>query len=162
MRSKSYIGVDNGVTGSIGIIPSYGEAWWEPMPVRKELSYTKAKKYISRIDVEKLRKILNQTVSPCMALIERPMTNPVRMLAMFSGMRALEATLIVLEEYKIPFQYVDSKEWQKVMLPSGLKGDELKKASVEVARRLWPSLALPKGRDADSLLMAEWARRKGL
>ena len=58
------------------------------------------------------------------------------------------------------YQYVDSREWQKVMLPSGLQGDELKKASLEVGRRLWPSINFKP--DADAMLMARWAQVRNL
>jgi hypothetical protein len=72
--------------------------------------------------------------------------------------RALEATLIALEEMEWPYSYIDSKEWQKVMLPSGLKGsDLLKKASLDVGKRLFPTLNIKK--DADGLLIAEYMRR---
>ena len=46
------------------------------------------------------------------------------------------------------------------MLPSGLKGQELKKASKEIGLMLFPNAQ--KMADYDSLLMAEWARRKNL
>jgi hypothetical protein len=68
----------------------------------------------------------------------------------------LEATEIVLEELQIPYQFIDSKEWQKVLLPSGLKGDQLKKAALDVAKRLFPKQEIV---NADSLLIAEYCRR---
>ena len=95
-----------------------------------------------------------------------------------SAARALEATLIVLEQFKIPFRYVDSKEWQHEMLPKGLqdripKGTksemtkakkvrraERKMASRDIGKRAFPHLDFPE--DADSILMAEWARRNNL
>jgi len=86
------------------------------------------------------------------------MVNPGRFQASISAMRALEATLNVLEFLELPHQYIDSKEWQKVMLPSGLKGaDQMKKASQSIGKRLFPSITCTP--DADGLLIAEWARR---
>ena len=59
--------------------------------------------------------------------------------------------------------YVDSKEWQKVMLPKGVKGsEELKKSSLDIGNRLFPQFEENKHKDRDSLLMAEWARRNNL
>ena len=55
-----------------------------------------------------------------------------------------------------------NKEWQKTMLPQGLKGsDQLKKASMDVGKRLFPCLSaiIDKHKDADGLLMAEHFRR---
>ena len=73
----------------------------------------------------------------------------------------LEATIIVLELLKIPFEYIDSKAWQRELLPKGLRKEELKKASLDVGRRLFPQIDWTKFKDADGLLIAEWGRRKG-
>ena len=51
---------------------------------------------------------------------------------------------------------------QKDMLPKGCKGEELKKASLDIGNRLFPSFKTVKHPDRDGLLIAEWARRKGL
>lgn len=164
---KTYIGIDNGVSGTIAIIKPESVIF-EKTPVFEQLSYTKTKKYINRIDVPALTKFLfNEAVpfdgdtSRLFAIIERPMVNPGRFLATASALRALEATLIVIESLKIPFQYIDSKEWQKALLPSGLKGPALKKASKEVGLRLFPNIQL-KHEDYDGLLIAEYARRRQL
>lgn len=89
------------------------------------------------------------------------MVNPGRFLATASALRACEATLIVIESLKIPYQWIDSKEWQKALLPSGLKGPQLKKASKEIGLRLFPNIQL-KHEDYDGLLIAEYARRQQL
>lgn len=152
---KTYIGIDNGVSGAIGVL-NEREAWWYSMPVRKELNYTKAKKWINRVDVGRLKNI-RLGPNP-MAFIERPMVNPGRFQATLSAIRCLEATLIALEQLGIPYQYIDSREWQKTQLPSGLAGDELKKASLDVGRRLWPTIDFRP--DADALLIARHAALK--
>jgi hypothetical protein len=162
-----YIGFDNGVTNNgIGVINSAGEAKLYPLPIKKELSYTKEAKHISRIDY---RGLIDLHKYICAAHItdfpgvkvglERPMVNSTRFNASMSAIRALEATLIFLEEVGWAYEYIDSKEWQKVLLPKGLKGsDELKKASLDVGKRLFPGLNIKK--DADGLLIAEYLRRK--
>jgi hypothetical protein len=166
--SKLYIGIDNGVSGSLAAIAS-GFAAFQPTPIFSEQSYTKTKKRISRVNVTLLAEVLvdwkTQTeAGSILALIERPMVNPGRFNATLSAMRALEATLVVLEFASIPIIYVDSREWQKVMLPAGYEKEELKQASMDIGCRLYPVLrdVITKHKDADSLLMAEWARRKGL
>lgn len=153
---RTWIGIDNGVSGSIGIINSGGATWYA-MPVRKELNYTKAKKWINRVDHIKLNHILS-TVSHATAWIERPMVNPGRFQATLSAIRCLEATLIALEKLGIPYLYIDSKEWQKTQLPSGLEKEELKVASLDIGRRLWPTIHFKP--DADALLIARHCSQK--
>ena len=161
--SKTYIGIDNGVTGTIAIITPSNRVICEKIPVKVEQSYTKAKQNISRIEVNKLKIILDSHVDyeNCYALIERPMINPTRWKASMSGIRALEATLTILEMLGIPYSYCDSKEWQKSLLPSGLEKEDLKKASLDIGTRLFPGIQL-KHPDRDGLLIAEYARRKNL
>lgn len=161
-----YIGIDNGVTGSIGIVT---DEWSEfhHIPVRNQLNYTKTKKFINRINHFELQRILNGLDHPPeefyhdvrMVGIERPMVNPGRFTATQSAMRSLESVLIAVEYLEFPYMYLDSKEWQKALLPSGLKKDELKKASLDVGKRLFPQHANKFKKDADGLLIAEYLRR---
>ena len=141
------------------------------MPTRSELSYTKAKRNITRINWQELSQSMSIILSDAVqtkrvrVFLERPMVNPGRFQATASALRALEATLVVLESKKLPIQYVDSRQWQKMLLPSGLKGpDVLKKASADIGCRLFPHLSgsIRKHGDADGLLIAEWARRERL
>lgn len=160
--TKLYIGIDNGVTGSIAILGGE-ESIFIKTPTVSEKNYTKKAGNISRLDFLKMARFLSKhlTSSNCFAVVERPMINPGRFKAGISAARCLEATLILLELNEVPFQYVDSKEWQKEFLP-GVKGSpELKKASMDVGIRLFPQFAeeIKKQKDADGLLMAEWARR---
>lgn len=160
-----YVGIDNGVTNNgIGVINDKGEAQLYKLPIKKELSYTKEAKHISRIDYPLLLDLFGDIVADfndhqVKVGLERPMVNSTRFNASLSAIRALEATLIALEESQWAYEYIDSKEWQKVLLPKGLKGsDELKAASLNIGKRLFPSLAIKK--DADGLLIAEYLRRK--
>lgn len=162
---KFYIGIDNGVTGSIGIVGK--DLTYYNMvktPVISGQDYTKAKKNISRVDVKVLAEIIAdlQEHAPCVAIVERPMKNPARFEATCSAMRALEAELTVLELYQVPYIFVDSKEWQRELLSKGITGaPELKKASLDIGKRLFPEVLL-KHPDRDGILIAEYARRKGL
>lgn len=154
-----YIGLDNGVTGSVGIIID-DMAIYKPTPVRKCLNYTKAKSWITRVDGPLLENFLRDfSGRPCQCLIERPMVNPGRWKATVSALRALETTQTVLEGLKIPYAFLDSKEWQKKLLPAGLEKEELKLASLQVGMRLFPKVDWKKFKDADGLLIAEYARR---
>jgi hypothetical protein len=159
-----YIGIDNGVTGTIGII---GTKWSDfiKTPTKTQQSYTKTKQNITRVNFPILKGLLEvYKATNIIAVLERPMVNPGRFKASVSAIRALETTLIILEELGYAYMYCDSKEWQKEMLPSGLKGPELKTASVDIGCRLFPNHEhfIRKHKDADGLLIAEWARRNNL
>ena len=170
MAHKIYIGIDNGVTGTIAWMGEGVAADMIETPVKSEQSYTKEKKNITRIDypevVKRLKEITRLLDSPAeaLAVIERPMINPMRFTASVSAARSLEATLIAIESLGIPRMYVDSRQWQKALLPHGCKGPELKHASADIGCRLFPDREkiIGKHKDADALLIAEWARREGL
>lgn len=171
MAHKIYIGIDNGVTGTIAWM---GEGVTTDMietPVKSEQSYTKEKKNITRINYPEVVKRLKEIISPldnpqaeALVVIERPMINPMRFQASVSAARSLEATLVAIESLGLPRVYVDSRQWQKALLPRGCKGPELKSASADIGCRLFPDreAIIGKHKDADALLIAEWARREGL
>ena len=165
----AYIGIDNGVSGSIGAVNRKGESiLFRMMPTFQQQDYTKKKKNISRIHIEGLDGIIHILNSRFLnthlrIFIERPMVNPTRFVATGSALRTLEATLIVLEMHHNSYRFVDSKEWQKIMLPHGVKGsDKLKKASCDIGKRLFPEYTneINKQKDADGLLIAEAARKE--
>ena len=170
-----FIGIDNGVSGSIGIIDEEGKAHLFPTPTKSDLNYQKTKvKHITRVDVAALRTLLKRFVYkaepgidpniklPAKALVERPMVNPNRFDATTSALRALEATLIVLESLGIGYEYCDSKAWQKKLLPYITVADKkeypvkLKKVSLEVGQRMYPELEWDKFKDADGILIARY------
>lgn len=158
-KKRAFVAIDNGVSGSIGIITEDGESFMYKTPTKNEQSYTKAKNRITRVDVVKLKAMLSMCASNSKVILERPMVNPKMFRTTMSAMRALEATICVLEDLNLPFEYEDSKSWQKEMLPSGYKGEELKVASLDIGKRLFPHIDL-KHPDRDSILMAEYLRRK--
>jgi hypothetical protein len=153
------IGIDNGVTGAIAVLSS-DHSFLKAMPVTKSIDYTKKVKYVSRVNHLELFGLLNGLQGR--AYLERPMVNPGRFAATASALRAFEATLIVLEQCGISYQFIDSKEWQKALLPDGLKGPQLKEASLLKAIQLFPHLEkeIRKQKDGDALLIAEYARLK--
>jgi hypothetical protein len=181
---KYYIGIDNGVTGSVCVLDENGKCmeFWAT-PVFKSLNYTKAVGYSSRVKGDVLKIRLEPYVEGATVVIERPMINPMRWVPSVSAVRADEATRIVLEMLGAKYIYVDSKEWQKSMLPKRssvprLMKDalpwekkenkakkaafalETKRLSLAIGKQLFPGLTFKK--DADAALMAEWARREKL
>ena len=164
-----HVGIDNGVSGSIGVLSKDGSvAEFVLPPTKSEQNYTKTKKNITRIDYPKLAEYFRKFARPdgtnpnVHVMLERPMVNPGRLQATFSALRAMEATLIMLEELRLPYEYIDSKAWQKMLLPQGTKGsDELKKASHDIGIRLFPQFKeqIEIQGDADGILIAEYCRR---
>lgn len=162
---RVYIGIDNGVSGSIGVVGDDFKPALFHTPTKSEQSYTKTKQLITRVDRSKLFEILNNygcDLYSSFIVLERPMVNPGRFKASMSAIRCLEVTLTVVEQLKIPYQYCDSKEWQKVLIPAGIDKGLLKKVSLEIGKRLFPNIDFKGFTDADGLLMAEWARRTRL
>jgi len=158
---RTSIGIDNGISGTIGII-NQDEIKFLSTPIKTEQNYTKKKGNISRIDFRKMFEILKPYKDDSFIMLERPLVNPGRFKATASALRALEATLIVIEILKIPHQYLDSKPWQRELLPKGTKGEaELKKASCDIGKRLFPQFSdfISKHKDADGILIAEYCRR---
>jgi hypothetical protein len=158
--NKVWIGWDNGI-GNISAVWPDKPAEYKITPIRKCLNYTKKASYISRLDRIKTREILEEWINGYMPIIviERPMVNPGRFKATASGLRVVEAQESVMEDMGLPYRFIDSKEWQKVLLPQGVKGPATKTASLDVGKRLFPHLQGLFKNDADSLLIAEYIRR---
>lgn len=160
--SKVFIGIDNGVSGTIGILAS-GSSYFYKTPTKVEQDYTKAKANTTRVDVVKLKNLLvDYEGFDVHCILERPMVNPARFVATKSALRALEATLNVIELLGFAYSYCDSKEWQKILLPKGSRGDQLKSDSKDISKRLFPKHTdlIEKHKDGDGLLIAEYCRRK--
>jgi hypothetical protein len=169
--NKIYLGIDNGVSGSIGIIGDSTAPRFHSIPTISQQDYTKKKQNITRVDVIGFENIIKDIKeisllmdSSLFAVLERPMVNPGRFKATKSALRCLEAELIILEFWKIPYMFIDSKEWQRMLLPKGCKKEELKKASLDIGIRLFPVFKeqIIKHKDADGLLIGEYSRRKNL
>lgn len=159
-KKTIYCGIDNGVSGSIGLLYPDGTNSFVLTPVIKELSYTKEKQFIHRINWKEL---LTNIPKGSFVLIERPMVNPRAFTATSSALRALEATLIIVEMLECEFIYIDSKEWQREFIASSVIGhDKLKEASKKIGIEIFPNhtTKITKHGDADGLLIAEYGRRK--
>ncbi len=156
----TYVGIDNGSSGTIAIL-SDKLIHFGKVPTKKELSYTKKKQKVTRIDTKELKWLVQSKIEDeeVKVIIERPLVNPGMFKATVSGVRALEAVLIVVEELGYPVSYIDSKEWQKVLLP-GSKGKQLKTHSLLVGNELFPEIQHFKHPDRDGLLIAFYSKQK--
>lgn len=167
MQPKTYIGIDNGVTGTIGVVNGRMGAILVKTPIIKQQDYTKKKKNISRIHVTTLKQLFSYHIADsknCLCVIERPMINSTRFNASISAARALESTLTIIEYLELPYFFIDSKSWQNMLLPKGVTGPGLKRASHDIGIRLFPQFKelIGKHGDADGILIAEYARQKHL
>lgn len=170
MNNRIIIAEDNGV-GTVAIIYPNGKADILPTPIKRCLSYTKKANYISRFDVDKFKEIVEEWLkdykdwSVVKVGIERPFTspNPLYKKSVVIGARIHEAQLIAVEQLGLGYEFVDSKSWQALYLPSGIIGAaELKKASREIGIRKYPYLADKVKKDMDALFIAEYLRQKDL
>jgi hypothetical protein len=168
-----WVGIDNGVTGTIGFVSSMGHVQMWHTPTKTSLNYQKKGQIVQRVDVKAMRQIFRLILSKLdigekagvvelRAIVERPFTMASASKAVLSGQRAMEATLIALEIEGIPYEFIDSKQWQKPMLGTELKGSPvLKRASLAKGKQLWPLFDwIPFKQDADGLLIAEWAKTR--
>lgn len=156
------LGLDNGTTGSLSVYDTNLNIMTvHALPVKKELDYTKEVKHITRIDYpgmcELLTQIKKDTNNDIHVYMEKPFTGgAIFMQNSIKAFRCFEAELIALEECEIGYTVINSKDWQKKVLPHGIKGSaELKKAALDVARRLYPYLSEKLTKEnADSVLIA--------
>lgn len=167
------VGIDNGVSGSIGVLCANGNAF-RPMPTITQLSYQKSvKRFSRRVDWKEFQDYIRllplsydfeSKETLVQFVLERPMINSTRFQASISAARALEAVLMSIEmlgdqfaQYSI--EYIDSRTWQKALLPPGKGADEMKKLSSEIGKRKYPHHAdtIDKQKDADGLLIAHFA-----
>lgn len=155
------IAFDNGTSANgIAVLGPNNYVKYLKLPIKNELTYTKEERHITRIDSPALENLITELNLPkdTLVMLERPMVNPMRFRASISAVRCLEAELIIIEKLGFRLEYVDSKQWQRLLLP-GIEGStELKKASLELGKKLFPDLKLKK--DADSLLIAHWAKNR--
>lgn len=163
-----YVACDNGISGSFAWVnEDCSESGVMTTPTFSEQDYTIKKQNVTRVDFKAVFAWFNENKlngSTARIVMERPFVNPMMFRATLSAIRAWEATLIAIHDLQLPRIVIDSKKWQKAMLPAGCKGSELKVASVQVGKRLFPDHSdwIRDQKDADSLLLAEFARRNKL
>lgn len=148
----TYVGIDIGLAGAIAIIwPSHVEVFDMPVVTGDKNDY----------DVKALKNILESVGSDRLAIIESlHALFQVRSSSTFSLGRGSGIVEGVLGTLEFPFVKVPPKRWKKVMMEGHSTKD--KGESIVVAKRLFPSVDLPRKKDhgkADALLMAEYGRR---
>ena len=155
---KTTIGIDNGPTGTIGILNDRFGALFEETPTQPCLHYGKKGTKTQRLNREELLRLLTLLESsPIMAYLERPFTGRFPA-ANISAARFYEATIISLEDLGIGYRTIDSREWQLPMLGKVKGSANLKKASMMRGIEMFPShaKAIKSHGDADGLLIASF------
>lgn len=162
MSNRVTVGIDNGSTGSVGIIGPNG-AIFEKVPTQPYLHYGKKGSIGQRLDRAALiNLILGQIDKPTeianvRAYIERPFSG--RFInSVVPAHRFFEATIIVMEDLKIGYEVVDSREWQPPILGNVKTSAKLKLASELRGVQLYPQLrdAIKSHGEADGLLIAHF------
>ena len=170
-KVRHIVGIDNGVTGTIGLLHlserltvlQYGIV---KTPTMYTDAISKKRVKTKRIEPLLLEAIISSnmnTLDDTVVLLERPLLNPRMFWTSISAAKSMEVTQTVLEMlgFKINLNYfiIDSRDWQSVLLP-GVKGsDNLKVESWRIGTQLFPNNSL-KHTDMDGLLIAEWLRKE--
>jgi dienelactone hydrolase len=153
---KTFVGIDNGLSGAIAIIKNK-DIIIHDMPVYK--STTGKRKY----DLKSINSILKELASSdCFAVVEQAQPFPGQgVVSMFSTGYCYGSMLMCLTAHAIPFQIVPSQRWKKEYSLKGLEKD----AAIPVAQRLFPKaeFTTPRGRmldgRADAAILADYAKR---
>lgn len=180
---KLVIGLDNGATGTVcSIIPEMNYIDFIQTPSIISLDYPKDLQYISRIDINELSKWIKKKIKKAkkfynqpikmIVVMQRPMVNPQRFKQSGNALRALEATIIMLQSLQIDYVIIDSKKWQhyffgKNTMILDLKAQSMKKGlqilnnyKIRVKDKELMSDIIKKHGDADGMLICQFAVEK--
>lgn len=138
-----YFGIDPGKSGSISAI------WNDGVPYTRSQSMadteTDIVDFLRSFDLESAR-----------AVIERVHSSPqMGVKSAFTFGQSYGFLRGILSSHKVPFVEVLPAKWQQVM---GCRTKGEKNVSKAKAQQLWPAIKITH-RNADSLLIAEYARR---
>jgi hypothetical protein len=182
---STIIGIDNGSSGSLGIIRDGVAVHYGPIPTQPYLHYGKKGSVSQRLDRLSLGVLLRQhaphTSVPAgedpdtgktlyveaadfrniRVFIERPFSGKF-INAVVPAHRFFEATIIVLEDLGLGYEVIDSGVWQKPVLGNVKGSAELKLASKLRGIQIYPQFtaAITKQGDADGLLISHFFSRQ--
>lgn len=143
-----YIGIDNGNTGTIGITDKDGS------PIMFEKTPVHTVNGVHRLDHDKFKEILSRYRGKSIALIERPMLNPKRWKASISATRCDESMKVILEQLGIPYEQIDSRQWQHQLFTGVYEHLTTKQASIDLGNQTFPEYKQHKHTDRDGILIA--------
>lgn len=180
---KLVIGLDNGATGTIAaIIPEQNYLDFIQTPSKVSLDYPKEIQYINRVDINKLSEFIKKNIKvtkkfykqniKSIVVMQRPMVNPQRFKQSGHALRALEATIITLQNLDIDYIIIDSKKWQHYFFGKNTTQIDLKLQSMKKGLQILNnyniknkdkeniSSVIKKHGDADGMLICQFAVQK--
>lgn len=195
MKISTWIlGIDNGVSGSFALmdpsgnirvfshVPTYKERKWTKPKVKKLKSGVKhTYDYITLIDIDAFQRMLvpyTSVITDIHCFLERPAISYAAAWSMKTSISAAMSwanVVYVLKRLQIPRTDVDSKDWQRILIPEAMgennkeymktlkAGDRnklLKEASDMNAKEIWPKFVGKELGDGDSINLCEYGRRK--
>jgi hypothetical protein len=151
-------GIDNGSTGGIALIDRDNMTLigQYATPTFLYMEDSAKKKTLRRVHVDELVGIVEIADR---AFLERPMVMPARFMQSLAAVRAYEATLIALEKTHVPYEVLDSRKWQKELLPAGTKGPALKEAAKQFVQRNFPKFIFTSDTNYDAICIAFYGAR---
>lgn len=161
LAPRSFVGIDNGVTGAVAVIHYTGAVDFWPTPTRSTGGDT-------RIDARALSALLAGLTNPHVVYEQGQKQPKFGTKGNFANGRSdgvLETVIELL--LTVPYLPVNPKTWQSVVFKDMRRADaDTKAAAIEFCRRTFPTLDLLrtprcKGADpniADALCMAWWAK----
>ena len=145
---KLYIGIDPGKSGAIAFLPPEGDPW----TVGLDETDHDIKRVLWDAD-----RVANFEGWETLAILEKVHSSPqMGVKSAFSFGQSFGKLEMLLACFEVPFEYVTPAKWQGDM-KCRTKGD--KNVTKAAAQRLFPSIKITH-RNADALLLAEYARRK--
>lgn len=194
MSNTWILGIDNGISGSLTLmdpkgnvvlfthVPTYKEVKWTKAKTKKTKSGTKTTpEYMTLIDIDALQRVLatyTSSLSDVHCFLERPAISYAAAWSMKTSISAAISwayVTFVLKKLRIARTDIDSKEWQKELIPeaTGAKNKEymktlkagernklLKEASDMFAQSICPKFKPKELGDGDSICICEYGRRK--
>lgn len=198
------LGIDNGITGSLTLMNPDGKVvLYAPVPIYKERKWTKPKQVVIKkkatkktpsqktkkleydeitlIDIDALQRLLvthTSILSDIHCFLERPAISYAAAWSMKTSISAAMSwayTVFVLKKLGIDRTDLDSKEWQKCLIPEAtgehnkeymktLKAGErnklLKESAYALAQALYPGFKSKDLGAGDSICIAEYGRLK--
>ena len=191
------LGFDNGTTAHFTLVDIEGNLIaYEKIPTFLQASWSKPTKrkyktkngYVSKpyqahftfVDIDALKELLLKVVPSTehtICYLERPAVNFFmgwQIQSSLSAFGAWQSVLYVLKSLGIECIMIDSKQWQKDLIPQATgknnkeylkslkKGERnklLKEAADKFAHELFPSIEFKESGDGDSICIAEYYRR---
>ena len=164
-KYDTFVGIDNGSTGSIGIIQPEHDAIYMPMPTISEVDFHKDQEHmVTRVNHPVLETIIcNFDPEKTYVTLERPLYNNRMFAQSMSAARAFESVLILLDKYQITRETIDSTQWQNMFFPGNRKSRDkgiTKAMSNKYGKIYFPDLDIMGLKDYDGILIAKFCQMK--